>query len=228
MMPATGGTKVPTSEDAKPGPTKRCDTRKNMLVSAAEVMRERGAAGVTIDAVLARSGAPRGSVYYHFPDGRTQLLTEALRYSGDSITAMIDDAAGWGARALLREFVDFWERLLTEGDFAAGCPVVAAAIGCDEDDLNLATEAGAILARWCTALTRAFVNDGFDDAEAGTLAVMSIAALEGAVLLSRSTRSVEPLRQVGEQLDFLVKAKEFVVRNGMPVKPEGSATPVPR
>ena len=51
-----------------------------MLVSAAEVMRERGAAGVTIDEVLARSGAPRGSVYYHFPDGRNQILTEALRY----------------------------------------------------------------------------------------------------------------------------------------------------
>src|ERR1700756_5923726 len=93
-------------------PTKRCDTRKKMLVSAAEVMRQRGAAGVTIDEVLARSGAPRGSVYYHFPEGRNQILTEALRYSGDSITAMIDEAAGWGAKALLGEFVEFWERLL--------------------------------------------------------------------------------------------------------------------
>ena len=89
---------------------------------------------MTIDAVLARSGAPRGSVYYHFPDGRNQILTEALRYSGDSITAIIDDAAGRGARALLREFVEFWERLLTDGDFNAGCPVVAAAIGVGDDE----------------------------------------------------------------------------------------------
>jgi TetR/AcrR family transcriptional regulator, lmrAB and yxaGH operons repressor len=215
---------VPATDDAKQGPTKRSDTRQNMLVSAAEVMRERGAAGVTIDAVLARSGAPRGSVYHHFPDGRTQILTEALRYSGDSITAMIDDAAGWGARALLREFVEFWERLLNEGDFVAGCPVVAAAIGCNADDLNLSTEAGAILARWCTALTRAFVNDGFDDAEAATLAVTSIAALEGAVVLARATRTVDTLHQVGEQLDFLIKAKEFVVRNKMAVKQEGFPT----
>ena len=102
-------------------PTKRGDTRTKMLVSAAQVMRERGAAGVTIDEVLARSGAPRGSVYYHFPDGRNQILTEALRYSGDSITAMIDDAAGWGARALLREFVEFWLRQLSDGNFTAGC-----------------------------------------------------------------------------------------------------------
>jgi TetR/AcrR family transcriptional regulator, lmrAB and yxaGH operons repressor len=214
MTPATGGTTVPTTTDAKaePAPTKRCDTRKKMLLSAAQVMRERGAAGVTIDEVLARSGAPRGSVYYHFPDGRNQILTEALRYSGESITAMIDDAAGWGARALLREFAEFWERLLAECDFTAGCPVVAAAIGSD-DDPRLSAEAGAILGHWCTALTRAFVNDGFDDDDAASLAVMSIAAFEGAIVLSRSTRSVNPLRQVGEQIEFLIKAREFVIRN---------------
>ncbi len=192
--------------------TKRCDTRTKMLISAAQVMRERGAAGVTIDEVLARSGAPRGSVYYHFPEGRNQILTEALRYSGESITAMIDDAAGWGAKVLLREFIEYWERALSEGDFAAGCPVVAAAIGSD-DDPNLSGEAGDILGRWCAALTRAFVTDGFSESDAASLAVTSIAALEGAVVLARSTCCVEPLRQVGDQLEFLIKAREFVVRN---------------
>ena len=113
---------------------KRGDTRTKMLISAAEVMRERGAAGVTIDEVLTRSGAPRGSVYYHFPDGRGQILAEALRYAGDAITADIDDAAGRGAKVLLRQFVEFWERVLAESDFHAGCPVVAAAIGSADDE----------------------------------------------------------------------------------------------
>lgn len=217
-------TNRPTTTDKAPDrpAAKRCDTRTNMLISAAEVMRERGAAGVTIDEVLARSGAPRGSVYYHFPDGRSQILSEALRYSGDSITAMIDDAAGWGARALLREFVEFWERLLTEGDFGAGCPVVAAAIGSTDDERALSTEAGAILGRWCAAMTRAFVADGFDEGDAASLAVMSIAALEGAILLSRSTRSIDPLHHVCDQIEFLIKAKEFVIRNGLPDKRESS------
>ncbi|EUA43106.1 bacterial regulatory s, tetR family protein [Mycobacterium xenopi 3993] len=75
----------------------RGGTRTSMLVTAAEVLRERGAAGVTIDEVLTRSGAPRGSVYYHFPNGRNQILTEALRYSGEAITAAIDTAADQGA-----------------------------------------------------------------------------------------------------------------------------------
>ena len=178
-------------------------------------MRERGAAGVTIDSVLARSGAPRGSVYHHFPEGRNQILTEALRYSGDSITATIDRAVDRGAKALLREFVEYWERLLSECDFTAGCPVVAAAIGSADDEVELSTEAGLILGRWCTALSRAFVTDGFDDTDAASLAVMSISALEGAIVLCRSTRSVVPLRQVGDQLEFLITAREFVRRNGL-------------
>lgn len=213
---------MPTSDvEPRPSSTKRGGTRTKMLVSAAEVMRERGAAGVTIDAVLARSGAPRGSVYYHFPEGRNQILSEALRYSGDAITATIDAAADHGARTLLREFIELWERLLTDGDFLAGCPVVAAAISSDEADQDLTGEAGMILGRWCTALTRAFAKDGFNDDDAASLAVTSISALEGAIVLARSTRSVLPLSQVGEQLEFLIKAREFVTRNGMPGKQDG-------
>lgn len=192
--------------------TKRGGTRDKMLISAAQVMRECGAAGVTIDSVLARSGAPRGSVYYHFPNGRNQILAEALRYSGDTITAVIDEAAERGARALLREFVTFWEQLLTEGGFNAGCPVAAAALGSAADELELKTAAGNILDRWCAGMTRAFVADGFDEQTAASLAVTSIAAMEGAIMLCRSTGSAVPLREVGDQLEFLVKAREFVHR----------------
>ena len=84
-----------------------------MLVSAAEVLRERGAAGVTIDEVLARSGAPRGSVYHHFPERRSQILREALDFAGYEISASIDEAAGESATVLLRRFVQLWEDALT-------------------------------------------------------------------------------------------------------------------
>jgi TetR/AcrR family transcriptional regulator, lmrAB and yxaGH operons repressor len=196
--------------------TKRGSTRSNMLISAAEVMRERGAAGVTIDEVLARSGAPRGSVYYHFPEGRNQILAEALRWAGDTIAESIADAADRGAMRLVRGFAEFWERTLEESDFGAGCPVVAAAIGCTQDEAQLTSIASEIFGRWRDALTRAFVADGFDDADAESLAVTCIASLEGAVVLCRSIRNAEPLRQVASQMEFLVKSREFVRRYGLP------------
>lgn len=205
-----------TTATTDKSPTKRGSTRTKMLLTAAEVLREKGAAGVTIDEVLARSGAPRGSVYYHFPDGRNQLLTEALAFAGDTITAVIDEAAEHGYIFLVRRFVEFWERTLIDSDFTAGCPVVAAAIGSSDDVPELTAIASTILDRWRDALTRAFTADGFEAADAVSLAWTSIASLEGAVVLCRSAKSVDPLHAVAEQIEFLIKSREFVRRNGIP------------
>lgn len=185
-------------------------TRAKMLSSAVEVLRERGAAGVTIDEVLARSGAPRGSVYHHFPDGRMQLVAEALQLAGERITALIDDAVPQGGIPLLRRFVSFWEHTLTSSDFSAGCPVAAAAMGSADDALALTAVAGEIFTQWRDALTRAFVADGFGVADATSLAVTAIAALEGAVVLCRATRTLDPLRDVAGQIEFLARSWEFV------------------
>lgn len=187
-----------------------------MLISAAEVLRERGAAGVTIDEVLARSGAPRGSVYHHFPEGRSQLLREALDYAGDAITASIDEAAGKNSTVMLRRFVQLWEDALIASDYSAGCPVLAAAIGSGEDEQQLTAVAGDIFSRWREASKQAYIREGFDEAEAASLADTTISAMEGAVVLCRSVRSLEPLHEVAGQLEFLIKAKEFVTKFGMP------------
>ncbi|MFY9336147.1 MAG: TetR/AcrR family transcriptional regulator [Mycobacterium sp.] len=183
-----------------------------MLVSAAELLRERGAAGVTVDAVLARSGAPRGSVYHHFPAGRSQLLRDALEFAGDEITAKIDTAAGTSAAALLQQFVEMWSEALIGSDYTAGCPVLAAAIGSGQDEQQLTALAGEIFSRWREAAKQAYVREGFDPGEATSLADTAIAAMEGAVVLCRSARSLEPLIDVARQLEFLIKAKEFVAR----------------
>jgi TetR/AcrR family transcriptional regulator, lmrAB and yxaGH operons repressor len=196
--------------------SKRGSTRHNMLVSAAELMRERGAAGVTIDGVLARSKAPRGSVYYHFPGGRNQILADALRYAGEVITLRIDTAVADGAQLLMGTFVDFWAHVLVDSDYAAGCPVVAAATASTDDEPQLTEVAGEIFSRWRDAMARAFERDGFDSAGAQSLATMCIASLEGAVVLCRATRSSAPLREVAANVEFLIKAKEFVLRNGFP------------
>ena len=195
--------------------TKRGSTRSNMLISAAEVMRERGTAGVTIDEVLARSGAPRGSVYYHFPEGRNQILAEALQWAGDTIagtstmprqrggcSSSVDSASSGSAarRERLHRGLSRRRRGNRLRERGAG----------------LTSIASGIFGRWRDALTRAFISDGFDEAEAESLAITCIASLEGAVVLCRSIRNAEPLRQVASQMEFLIKSREFVRRNGLP------------
>lgn len=183
-----------------------------MLVSAVEVLRERGVAGLTIDAVLERSGAPRGSVYHHFPGGRSQLLQEALRFAGDEMIAQIDQAAGVSAIALLDQIVALWSRVLIDSDYAAGSPVLAAALGRGQEDEQLVEVGAEIFRRWRDAATAAYARQGLGQVEATALAHTTIAALEGAVVLSRSMRSLDPLNDVAREIEFLIKAREFVAR----------------
>lgn len=68
--------------------------RERMVVSAALLIRERGAHATAISDVLQHSGAPRGSAYHYFPGGRTQLLCEAVDYAGEHVAAMINEAEG--------------------------------------------------------------------------------------------------------------------------------------
>lgn len=180
------------------------NTRQRMLTSAVELLQERGAAGVTIDAILARSQAPRGSVYYHFPGGRNQIMTESLSIAGDTITAIIDDSARKGPLATLHTVGRFWNRILLDSDFAAGCPVAAAAVGGSPDDQHLAPIVANIFTTWHTALAEALEDSGVEHGRANRLASTAIAAIEGAVILARSARSTDPVDDIITELEAML------------------------
>lgn len=184
----------------------RTNTRQRMLHSAVELLRERGAAGVTIDAVLARSDAPRGSVYHHFPGGRAQIMTESLTLAGDTIGAIIEQNAAQNSVVTLRQFGQFWNTLLAQSDFAAGCPVVSVAVGSSPDDEHLQPSVAAIIQRWHTGLVTAIETDGVEPERARRLATMAIAAVEGAVILCRVNRSTAALDDVIDELEVVFTA----------------------
>ena len=121
-----------------------------------------------------------------------------------------------GAIVLLRQFVEMWREKLIDSDYTAGCPVLAAAVGSGAvgsgavDRVDLTTVAGDIFRRWSEASRQAYIRAGFADTEASALAHTTIAALEGAVVLCRSARSLDPLDDVARQMEFLIEAREFV------------------
>ena len=82
--------------------------RERMVISAALLIRERGAHPTAIADVLEHRGAPRGSAYHYFPGGRTQLLCEAIDYAGEYIAARIADAKSGAQRDANRGQDCFW------------------------------------------------------------------------------------------------------------------------
>lgn len=177
-----------------------------MVDTAVELLRERGASAVTVDAVLARSGAPRGSVYHHFPGGRNELILAAIRQAADYITSRIDATVQSGDPfQALDGFVRFWKRTLLDTDYLAGCPVVAVAVDAHQDPPEAAALAREVFMQWQAKLQELLANRGIDPARAARLATLVVAAVEGAVILCRTHHDHAPLDDVLTELRPLLQ-----------------------
>lgn len=187
-------------------PPLQIDARERMIRSAAILFRERGVHGTSFSDVLAHSAAPRGSIYHHFPGGKAQLAEEATRYAGEFIAGgLASGLAQEDPVAAIRDFAALWRDILERSDFTSGCPVVSATL---EGERTPAARdaAGAAFRRWEELLTGAFAARGLAPERAASLATLAIAAIEGAIVLSRAQRSSAPLERVGDELETLVTA----------------------
>ncbi len=183
--------------------------RERMVVSAALLIRERGAHATAISDVLEHSRAPRGSAYHYFPGGRTQLLCEAVDYAGEHVAGVITEASG--ALELLDTLIDKYRRQLLDSDFRAGCPVVAVSVEAGEQSdrermAPVIERAAAVFDHWEDLIARRFIADGIPPDRAGELAVLATTSVEGAILLARVRRDLTPLDVVHRQLRNLLLA----------------------
>lgn len=175
-----------------------------MIRSAATLFRERGVEGTAFADVLEHAAAPRGSVYHHFPGGKQQLAKEATLWAGEVMGAGIaatlreDDPL-----AALDDFVGLWRGVLEESDFRAGCPIVAAALEGDRSP-GAREAAAAAFSDWRRLIGDSFAAAGVPAAEARSMATLFVAAIEGAIVLARAERGIEPLIEVAGELRTVI------------------------
>jgi AcrR family transcriptional regulator len=182
------------------------DARERMITSAVALFRERGVHGTSFSDVLDHSGAPRGSIYHHFPGGKAQLAEEATRYAGEFIAAGLarslesDDPV-----AAIRAFAATWRELLQRSDFAAGCPIMSATL--EGDRSPAARDAAGVAFDRCVALLAdALGRRGVEPDRARSLGTLAVSAVEGGIVLARAQRSAAPLERVADELEALVAA----------------------
>lgn len=183
------------------------DSRTRMVQSAALLLRERGLSGTSFRDVIEHSGAPRGSIYHHFPEGKRQLVREAVEMSGgwvgDAI-AHLDESGD--PIVTLHAFLGVWADILRASDFRAGCPVVAVSVEANDDEPEVTEAAAAAFRRWTRELAAGLERSGMEAEGARRMATFTVAAIEGAVVLCRAKRSTQPLDDVGAELESSLRA----------------------
>jgi len=180
-----------------PADRRRSPARARMVASAATLIRERGIHGTGLREVVARSGGPRGSLGRFFPGGKTQLVTEAIDLAlvdlFDDLEQKLGDAKTFPEA--IGVIVTAWRRLLVEHDFALGCPLAATICDTADNDI-LRTHVSELIARWRAPVADAYTRFGASRADAEAHATVLLAALEGALVLARAQREIEPLDTV--------------------------------
>jgi AcrR family transcriptional regulator len=182
------------------------DVREQMTRSAALLFGERGFSGTGLRDVIAHSSTPRGSIYHHFSGGKAELAREAVRHAAAEVSAPVDDAArGGDPIEALHAWLDYWRGVLEGSDFRTGSAVLAVAVETDEQT-GARAAAAAAFDGWADAFAATLHGAGVKRKKAARLATLTVAAIEGAVVVSRARGDAVALEQVGRELEAAIEA----------------------
>jgi AcrR family transcriptional regulator len=132
--------------------TKGVATRQRIVNGAADAIRERGVANVSLDDVCRLTRTSKSQLFHYFPDGREQLLAAVARHEADRVLSdqepYLSDLSSWRAWTAWRNVVV--ERYQAQGRH---CPlsVLVGELGRDSDAGRAIVV--DLLRRWQTALS---------------------------------------------------------------------------
>ena len=186
---------------------KATDSKARTLAAAAKLFRQQGYHGTALQDILAAAGSPRGSLYFHFPGGKEQIGSAALALAGDDVRQAIATAADASedAEAFLIRVVRGMAAELEKSNFSEGCPIATTALETAAQSAVLAATARAVFQNWELELKRGLFRFGIPAGDADLLATMVLSQIEGALLLARTYRSLEPLQRAELAVTLLVR-----------------------
>lgn len=180
--------------------TRTGGTRDRMIVGATALMRSHGFTATSLKDVWEQTGAPRGSVYFHFPGGKEELGLEVIRAALSTLLTWTEAAErnSRSAPEFVRSLAGELARFLEDSGFEQGCPIAAIAIESPPEYSALRSAADDAFAAWSERIAAALVGYGVAGETATASAKGIASALEGGVLVSKAGRSTEALRLTGD------------------------------
>lgn len=181
-------------------------SREAFVRATGELLRSQGYGATGLNAIVAASGAPKGSLYFHFPGGKESLAVAALAREAE----LLRDALA----ALLRSSGDLTEAIanvidalaagLERSNFEHGCPLATVALerATQSEAVRYAAVSG--FDSWLEQIEQRLLAAGMTDAAAAKKALVLLSAIEGALILARAHRDVAPLAAVRAELHSIL------------------------
>jgi TetR/AcrR family transcriptional regulator, transcriptional repressor for nem operon len=174
-------------------------TRERILQAAAELVAEKGAAGMSLDDVRTRTGASRSQLYHYFDD-RDDLVRSVVDVTTDAVIDfqgnLLHHLDTWAG---IDRWFDALVQLQVDRQARGGCPIGSLAGQLAEQDAGARAAIAAGLGRWETHLREGLDRMKArgklrDDADPAELATATMASIQGGLLLTQVRRDPRQLR----------------------------------
>jgi AcrR family transcriptional regulator len=175
-------------------------TKDRIVDVTAELFRQYGYTGTGLKQIVASANAPFGSLYHFFPGGKEQLGTEVIRRSGRMYFELFETILGGAPDPVtgVRDFFAGAAEVLRETDYADACPIATVALEVASTSEPLRAATAEVFESWISGAGGHLEAAGLPGDEARELAVLVIAMLEGAFVLSRAMRDTTPVDVAGD------------------------------
>ncbi|MFD4529676.1 TetR/AcrR family transcriptional regulator [Streptomyces sp. NPDC058470] len=182
------------------------ETRSRLIAATRTLIEAQGYFGTGLNQVLTESGAPRGSLYFHFPSGKDQLVTAALTESGQEVGDLIESLSvgRLSAVGIVRQLIEVFADRMERSDYGMGCPLATVALEVARGNEELRLVCAEAYERWQGALADRLVDEGLTRSAAQAAAGAVLAQVEGALLLARVHHSRVHLDQAARAAELLL------------------------
>jgi AcrR family transcriptional regulator len=187
---------------------KATDSKGKTLAAAARLFRQQGYHGTALQDILAAAGSPRGSLYFHFPKGKEEIGAAALSIASEAARQAIAHAAetSESAEIFVIRVARGMASDLEKSGFKEGCPIATTALETSAQSDVLGATTRNALQKWELEIKRGLFRFGIPAGEADLTATLVLSQLEGALLLARTYRSLEPMHRAERALKRLLCA----------------------
>lgn len=182
------------------------DARARMIGSMQRMLQTKGYSASGLIELVADSHAPKGSIYHHFPGGKEEIAAAAIRASGAEAASATARALA-GARtpaAGVRLVLEWLSDQLASSDYRYGCPIATTTLEIASESDVVQQACADAYATWHAAIADRLIADGLRKRLADDAATVVLAAMEGALILSRAQRSVRPLKVLSNNVAALL------------------------
>lgn len=192
------------------------DTNKRdaILMTATHLFQLQGYHATGLNQIIEESGAPKGSLYYHFPNGKEEIAREAIKRMRELVLEKTTEDLNRGKTAIeafkfhvnsIANMCDQNGSVEVEG---LQISLIASETASTHESLRIVCN--ETFAVWQELYANKLEQFGYDKQQARELGVTLNALIEGGCMLAVTNKSSYPLRCISNQITALLKKSKYV------------------